>query len=58
MEPEILLPHSEELSAGPHLEPHESNPYHPNLFLKNISLYYLPIYVTSWTTEGSEFESR
>jgi hypothetical protein len=34
MEPEELLPYSQEHSTGPYPEPAQSSPYNPILFLK------------------------
>jgi hypothetical protein len=33
IEPEVLLPCSQEPATGPYPEPNESNPYYPVLFL-------------------------
>jgi hypothetical protein len=37
MEPEDLLPCSQQPSTGPYPEPEESTPYHPKLFLPSKS---------------------
>jgi hypothetical protein len=37
MEPEVSLPRSEEISAGPYPEPDQSNPHRPILSLQDSS---------------------